>query len=353
MADTLRAPHGVREFPGLRLDAYSLDLPARDGGQLGDRASNRAFDAILRDVRESLHKAGGQDPFAGTPQEEVTRDMLDTVLAEGSPEAAGLLQEAMEEFAEDLAEVVERFLTLPVWQGTELVLVGGGFRSARIGEITVGRAAVLLRKSGVPVTLSPIRTDPDEAGMIGAAHLVPRPVLEAADAVLTADLGGTSFRAGVVLPRLAVSPDLGAAQLWRSEVWRHRDSEADRRDAVGHLAALLSDLAGAAVAQGFRLAPVVGVGCPGEIAPDGRILSGGQNLPGDWQDEAFRLPEALARLLPKIGHASPEVRLHNDAVCQGLAEAPHQRRVPRWGVLTIGTGLGNVRFTSLTARARA
>jgi hypothetical protein len=38
--------------------------------------------------------------------------------------------------------------------------------------------------------------------------------------------------------------------------------------------------------------------------------------------------------------------LHNDAVVQGLSEAPFMGDVKRWGALTIGTGLGNVRFTN-------
>lgn len=38
--------------------------------------------------------------------------------------------------------------------------------------------------------------------------------------------------------------------------------------------------------------------------------------------------------------------MHNDAVVQGLSEAPFMRDVERWGVMTIGTGLGNARFTN-------
>ena len=38
--------------------------------------------------------------------------------------------------------------------------------------------------------------------------------------------------------------------------------------------------------------------------------------------------------------------MHNDAVVQGLSEAPFMKDVKRWGVLTIGTGLGNARFTN-------
>ena len=38
--------------------------------------------------------------------------------------------------------------------------------------------------------------------------------------------------------------------------------------------------------------------------------------------------------------------MHNDGVAQGLSEVPFMQDVERWGVLTIGTGLGNARFTN-------
>ena len=41
--------------------------------------------------------------------------------------------------------------------------------------------------------------------------------------------------------------------------------------------------------------------------------------------------------------------MHNDAVVQGLSQAPFMRDVEHWGVFTIGTGLGNVRFTNREA----
>ena len=43
------------------------------------------------------------------------------------------------------------------------------------------------------------------------------------------------------------------------------------------------------------------------------------------------------------------ILMHNDAVLQGLSEVPFQTDLQRWGVLTIGTGLGNVRFTNRQA----
>jgi len=40
------------------------------------------------------------------------------------------------------------------------------------------------------------------------------------------------------------------------------------------------------------------------------------------------------------------VVMHNDAVVQGLSELPYVKDRTRWGALTIGTGLGNARFTN-------
>jgi hypothetical protein len=40
------------------------------------------------------------------------------------------------------------------------------------------------------------------------------------------------------------------------------------------------------------------------------------------------------------------VLMHNDGVAQGLSEVPFMQDVEHWGVLTIGTGLGNARFTN-------
>jgi predicted NBD/HSP70 family sugar kinase len=94
------------------------------------------------------------------------------------------------------------------------------------------------------------------------------------------------------------------------------------------------------------LAPFVGVGCPGVIAPDGSIERGGQNLPGNWESSRFNLPAAIREELPAIGDHETMVLMHNDAVVQGLSELPFIRDVEHWGVMTIGTGLGNAAFTN-------
>jgi hypothetical protein len=50
--------------------------------------------------------------------------------------------------------------------------------------------------------------------------------------------------------------------------------------------------------------------------------------------------------IPQIGDHDTAVLMHNDGVVQGLSEVPFMQDVERWGVLTIGTGLGNARYTN-------
>jgi predicted NBD/HSP70 family sugar kinase len=101
-----------------------------------------------------------------------------------------------------------------------------------------------------------------------------------------------------------------------------------------------------ATKDNLRLAPFIGIGCPGVIREDGTIKKGAQNLPGNWQHRKFNLPRLLKTTIPKIRNRSTLVLMHNDAVVQGLSEAPSMRDVKHWGVLTIGTGLGNASFTN-------
>ena len=98
----------------------------------------------------------------------------------------------------------------------------------------------------------------------------------------------------------------------------------------------------------IKLAPFMGIGCPGLIDEHGVIVKGGQNLPGNWEGDDFHLAVALGKLLPKIGGHEVFIQIHNDAVVQGLSEVPNMKDVAHWGVMTIGTGLGNARFTNRT-----
>ena len=335
--------HGTAQLPAVTVDTYNAELRDPDGF-IGDRASKRAFQALIDGWRERLRKVG-DDPLGDQPTEKISKKKLDRLLVDGDPEAAGLVHGAVEDFAQELTAVICRFMRLDDWHDTQRIMVGGGLRASRVGELAIGRAALLLKaEKGLEVELKPIRHHPNEAGLIGAAHLAPSWMFEGHDSILAADIGGTNMRVGLVELYLRKAPDLSKAHVMDFDLWRHRDDGPDREEAVERLAAMLGSLVKAAGKHGHRLAPFIGIGCPGLVEPDGTINRGGQNLPGNWEGKGFNLVERLCGLLPEIDGRETMVRMHNDAVVQGLSEVPFQTDVRHFGVLTIGTGLGNARL---------
>ncbi len=338
------AAHGASQL-AITIDTYNADL--RDlHGFVGDRASKRAFQGILDDWRDRLRKVG-EDPLGKESTQKLGKKKLDRVLTDGDPEAAAVVHAAIEEFAQELTGVIRRFLRLKTWRDTQRVVIGGGFRASRVGELSVGRAAMLLKtEAGQDVELGLIHHHPDEAGLIGAAHLAPAWIFSGHDSILAVDIGGTNIRAGVVELNLPKAADLLAAHVMDFELWRHRDDKPSREQAIARLGEMLRDLAKRCAKKGHKLAPFVGIGCPGIIAADGSIKRGGQNLPGNWEGGRFNLPERVRGEIPEIDGHETVVIMHNDAVVQGLSEIPFQTDVARWGILTIGTGLGNARFSN-------
>ena len=179
--------HGAPELTAVVVETYNAEL--RDsGGFIGDRASNRAFRAILDELRDRL-RAVGEDPLGETPTDELSKKKLEKVLGEGDPEAAGVIHGAIEEFSTEFATVIARFLKSKGWRDVEKIVVGGGLRASRIGELVIGRTAVLLKSSGHAVDVVPIHHHPDEAGLIGAVHLVPAWMLACARKVELGSVG--------------------------------------------------------------------------------------------------------------------------------------------------------------------
>ncbi len=336
--------HGAKVLPSVEVDSYNLEI-RDDEGFVGDRASKSAFQAILEKWREPLRKFGA-DPLGDIATEEIGKKKLDALLAEGDSEVGGLIHSAIEEFAGELSGVIRRFLKVASWRGTEAIVLGGGFRASRVGELAIGRAEVMLKADGLPIELELIGNHPDEAGLIGAAHLMPSWMLEGFDGLLAVDIGGTNIRAGVVETNLKKSDDLAKASVWKSELWRHGEEKTKRDKAVDRLIDMLKDLILESEKAKLGLAPVIGIGCPGLIREDGSIETGAQNLPGNWESSRFNLANCITEAIPEIGKHETAVVIHNDAVVQGLSELPNMGELERWGALTIGTGLGNARFTN-------
>ena len=138
-----------------------------------------------------------------------------------------------------------------------------------------------------------------------------------------------------------------------SKKWQHADDKTPSRTrAVTRLGKTLRNLAARAEKRRLKLAPFIGIGCPGIINSDGSIKAGGQNLPGNWESDNFNLAAELTKELPTINGEQPLIIIHNDAVLQGLSQVPHMLDVAHWGILTLGTGVGNVRFSTLPRRGR-
>jgi ROK family protein len=336
--------HGAVRLPSVEVDSFNLELKD-DEGFLGDRASKRAFRKILDDLRKPLKK-NGEDPLGKKSADGISKSELDEALSGDDIAAAALVLGAIEEFAGELAYVTSRFLKSKAWAGTQCIVVGGGFRQSRVGELAIARSDILLKADGFRVDLRPIRFDPDDAGLIGCLHLAPSWIFEAHDSILAVDIGGTNIRCGLVETRWKKAPDLSKASVLYSELWRHADDEPTREEAVKRLVKMLKGLIAQAETEGMKLAPFIGIACPGVINEDGSIEKGAQNLPGNWESSKFNLPSSLMEAIPEMSGHDTVVLMHNDAVAQGLSEVPFMQEVDRWGVLTIGTGLGNARFTN-------
>lgn len=337
-----RGRHNAAHLPGIDIDHYNLTLRDPQGdGFIGDRASQTAFRALLDAVRR--RHLTGEDPF-DTPSTELRKQDIDLVLVGGDADAAHAVHLAVEEYARRLCHVVQVFLAQPQWAGVERIVLGGGFTTGHeTGGLAMRRAMRLLALSRTGVRLYPLGHDPDEAGLLGWTALLPDDARER-DAFLAVDVGGTNIRCGIVEHRLRRSPTGAGARVIESMIWRHADDAPSRGQAVVRLAAMLNALSAFARTLGLRLSPFVGIACPGQVERDGSLSAGAQNLPGDWE-RPFNLPDALAARLDPVDGAVPRVVMHNDAVVQGLSELHRMRKARRWGVLTIGTGLGNASFT--------
>jgi hypothetical protein len=334
-------PHGAAQLPSVVVTSYNLE--ARDGdGFVGDRARRGALFEHLEQLRTALRETG-EDPI-DKPSEDLKKKDLDAILQGDDAEAAALVHSAIEKYAEALASVVRRFSRFKAWSNVERIVVGGGFRQSKVGELAIGRAGIILRTEQHPVELVPIRHDPDEAGLLGNAHIAPKWMFEAFDSLVAVDIGGSNIRAGIVELRQKKAADLSKARVSTFELWRHADETTNRDAAVERLGEMLRNQIEEAEKAGLKVAPFIGIGCPGIIQPGGSIDRGAQNLPGNWESSRFNLIDSVRETVPTIGGHETMVAMHNDAVIQGLSEMPFMQDVQNWAVLTIGTGLGNASY---------
>ena len=334
--------HGALDLPSVLVDDYN-NIARDHDGFVGDKANKQAFQDKLYDWRKVIRDYD-EDPLGGKLTNRVSKKKSDALLASDDIMALALAVSAVESFAQNLAEVVSKFLTFTAWSKTERFVVGGGFSESRTGKLAIARAGMILRAAGTKIDLVTIAHHPDDAGLIGSVHLMPSWMLKGHNAILAVDIGGTNMRIGIVEFERKNNL-ISDAKVKESTIWRHVDDKPSRSAAIERLVNMLTDLSGKA--GKLELAPFIGVACPGIIEADGAIKRGAHNLPGgNWESDHFNLPEAITRGIPEIGGDETFVMMHNDAVVQGLSQLPLMQDVSRWGVMTIGTGLGNARFSN-------
>ncbi|MGF7161592.1 hypothetical protein FHS85_003233 [Rhodoligotrophos appendicifer] len=336
--------HAAVELPAVFVDKYNIETKD-DGEFIGDRVSGRAFRRLLDERRKALAKHG-PDPLGEQSSAEVSKKKLDKILLDGDPKAASVIIGVVADFGETLADVIRRFRKTKDWNDVSSITVGGGLRQSRIGELIIGRAATILQSDGVDIDMFPIQHHPDQAGLIGAVQLTPPWMLSGFDEILAVDVGGSNIRAGIIALNGKKAPDFSAAEVTEFEHWRHAEDDPNRQEAIDRLVDMLKNLIRKSKRAKRKLAPMIGVGCPGAITPDGQIQKGGQNLPGNWESSRFNLPDIIEEKIPTIGEHETFVVMHNDAVVQGLSQVPFMRDHRHWAVLTMGTGLGNAVFTN-------
>ncbi len=345
--------HGTTVLPQVHIAGYNLEVSDEDGF-VGDRASQTAFRALLDEWRKRCRGKGRRDPFGQGPSAQLSKKELDLVLrGKTASPAADMVRGAVEEFALELTQVIQRFMRQKAWRGVQRIVIGGGFPESDVGECAILQAAALCHVAEIPVELARLRHEVDDGGLIGWVHLAPPSVVEHAQALLAIDIGGTNVRCGIVKLRRDKAEDLSRAKVVRRLKWRHADDTPSRTALVARLADMLQQLIDWARRKDLVLAPFVGIACPGLIRSDGTIARGAQNLPGNWSADTFHLPTALREQLPVVGGHATQVLMHNDAVVQGLSELPFMRDVKRWAVLTIGTGLGNASYVNKGRRRPA
>jgi hypothetical protein len=169
IATTGIAAHGAARLSAVEIDSFNIELKDEEGF-LGDRASKRAFRDILERWRKRLRRSG-EDPFGTEPSENISKKVLDTILVGDDTEASAVVHSAIEDFAQELAHVTRRFLKTRAWDKTERIVVGGGFRDSRLGELAIARTEIILKAENFRIEMRPIRRHPDDAGLIGALHL--------------------------------------------------------------------------------------------------------------------------------------------------------------------------------------
>jgi predicted NBD/HSP70 family sugar kinase len=91
-------------------------------------------------------------------------------------------------------------------------------------------------------------------------------MLKGHDAILAVDIGGTNIRCGIVKTRHRKARDFSLAKVVRRDEVAPCRRRPNRGSIVEHIAEMLEDMVLYSERKKIRLAPFIGIGCPGSSA---------------------------------------------------------------------------------------
>jgi hypothetical protein len=163
-------------LPGVHVEGYSLQLRDKDGF-VGDQASQTAFRELLERWRKRRRKKG-KDPLGELHSRDLSKKELDRVLgAKKASEAADVMHGVIEEFTEELASVIQRFLRQPSWQKVRAHRGRRRLSRERRGRARGLQTGAILEELGQHVQLGRLSHNVDDGGLIGWVHLTPPAML--------------------------------------------------------------------------------------------------------------------------------------------------------------------------------
>lgn len=239
---------------------------------------------------------------------------------------------ALKKMGEKLGSVIEKLLAWKYWKNTERIFIGGGLAKGEVGDVLLKSAR---RYISSQIDMRKIHHEPEVAGLIGGSYMVPPEGKR--EKMISVDLGGAKVRAGIV------SSPRKEAKVFTKRVRNWKNLNLDRGSLANLVASLILECLEKCENPG-EISEYICVGCPGMIDDRGNIIEGASNLPGDWTYPEFHLPSVIRSELRETSFDEFKFIMRNDAVVQGLSEIPFTQDVKEWGILTIGTGLGNAKF---------
>lgn len=335
------ALHGARILPRVEVTSYNLEI-SEGNAFVGDRANKKALIGLVEEWRSVVAKSGKD--LSGFSKKRLTKSAMEKLLRKGSAAESGVIQSAINDFAERFVQVIEKYRKSDKeWKKVKSIVVGGGLSGSPIGKLAIGRAQALLSKKNRKIVLHRISSHPDDAALIGGLQLIPAWFLAGFDTAFAVDIGGSNVRIGAVRYKINRKMQISRSTVVYREHWAYAKESVGRQHILDFITGKLDKAVKWSKRKGLKPAPFVGVACPGRIRADGTVDRGAQNLPGKWESEHFSLPQYIRENLQILPKQDTIVVMHNDAILQGLSELEKIGDEP-WAVLTIGTGLGNGSF---------